>query len=253
MARLRELVARLLVLVAILAGIAALATWWSSFLVVKNAAAINRVAALGALHQVVSQVHHAAPSVPIDPDVDKAILHSLNSTRLLDELSLSAQRGTRSLTALLDKVDPRLRGPLAAHPLHVTVSRTNVAQIAAELRRVAKIALEVGIAAAAAGLLVAPMRHLVLRRVGVAATVVCGLSAALTWGIPNLVLRYAHGTAHHDAMTVLSDCQPVRLVVLYCLIGGAAAFLVTHVFELFGGRRVVYQRSARPLARQKAV
>lgn len=253
MVAIREHVTRWLVILAIVGGLAALGTWWSSYLVLKNASALNRVAELSAARQVTSQVHHAANGIPISPEVDRAILRSFNSQRLLDEFAISAQRGAHSLDAEIAKIDPALGARLEHQPLNVKVKPVDVEGIAANLRKAARIALYVGIGTAAAALLLAPLRHLVLRRIGVAAVVVCGLAAALTWGIPNLVARYAHGSVHHAAMTVLSDGRPVRQVVVDCLIGGAVAFVLTHALQLLGSRRrVVYQR-ARPLASGKTV
>ena len=248
MRRVRELTVAVGTLLAILAGVVALGTWWSAKVVHGDAPRLSPVSEARAVRSVEADIRRHDPAILLQPGAGQAILSALSGRRVLDELLLSAEAGSRAFRTRLTRLDPKAGRAVGATTLHVSVTRPGA--LRARLRQAAGWAWKVAAGCAVLALALASLRHLVLRRLALAAGIVGGLAVALTWGLPNLVTRFAHrGGLADAARRVLADGAPVRWLLVWCLVAGTAAYLVALVFELSVSReKVVYLRAARSRA-----
>jgi hypothetical protein len=253
----RESVARLLAVLAVLAATVALGTWWASLLLIRAAGNLSAPSRSDIGQQVAKQLDHLAPGTTKLQGVEADIHTALHDPAVTQALATSTAKGSTALSAELARLDKRLGsvlsgGNLLSGATLVDAGRHDLAELAVRLRQAARIAVLVAAAAAAAALLVSPLRWLVLRHLALSATLVGGLALLVSWALPELVARSTHGEVRSAARAVLSGGAPVRSVVLACLIAGAAAYIGTHLFELVPGRRVAYDPSS-PVPRGKIV
>lgn len=254
MALVREFFARTLVVLALIAGTAALGLWWASLLTIRTAGTLDSINLSATAHQIAAQLDNIAPGTSALPGVESDIESALRNPAITQALATSTSKGSSALTSQLSRVDSTLASVLSGQHLFVNAGRHDLASLASRLKEGAALAGILAATAAAVALVLAPMRHLVLRHLAVGASLVGGIAALVAWALPDLVGHVTHGGVNHVATNVLRGGEPVRAVLLECLIGGAVVFAASHLFEiLYTGKRVAFDASAAPLARGEVV
>ena len=233
----REAAARVLVVVAVVVGAAALGAWWSSLVLARTASELGSAAHSKAVTQITAQLDARLPGTSQLPSVQRAIDQALRDPKVAAALNSSAPSGSKALTTELKSLDPGLGKVLGGKALNVDLGQNLVNGLAHRLRSGARLGFVAAGILAGAALVLSPLRHLALRHLALGVGVLAGAAILVSWGVPALVGRLTHGSVHRVAMSMLSGGDPVRSVLLACVGVGAGVFLATHVFELLPGPR----------------
>jgi hypothetical protein len=227
----RDVVAGILVGIAILVAGAGLAAWFGSLLVQRIETELSSLVLGQSTTSLYQQLEGIDPGVAHDPQAKSAISSALKNPSV-DQSVAQSPTGSSELQRELSSLDPSLGPVLAGHSLTVDTGRHDAALAAKDLRNAALGATLASLALVALAMLVAGRRDLVLRRVGIWAAVI-GVSAIIsTWLVPWLVLRNAKpGTGESVAKAIYQSGAPshVMFVVLAVagLLGAVVARLLT--------------------------
>ena len=253
MALAREFLARILVVFALALGAVALGSWWASLLVARTAGTLSSINAAKVSREIASQLDQLAPGAGSLPQAEQAITSALRDPAVTQALASSVPGGSKALSAQLAQRDRVLAPILEKSPLNIDAGEHVLATLARRLRGIAKAAEIAAAGLGLAAIVISPLRHLILRHLGLGAGLVGGLGLLATWGLPALVGHLTHGGANHFASNVLSGGDPVRTALLESFLIGTAVFVATHLFELLGGRKFTGGGSSAPLPQGRAV
>lgn len=245
----RQVIARVLVALALLAGSAALGAWWTSLLAGQAAGSLSTAVRSSAAAEIEQQINRLDPGAGQAANARQAVSTALSDPQLTQMLAAGGTGGGQALSTELAKLDPGLAGVLGGQGLNVDVGEHTLARYARTLHHDAGYLAVAALALAVAAVALAALRHRIVRRLALTAAIEGGLAVAGSWLVPTLVGHLTHGTVRRVALQIVHGGDPVRGVLVEVLVGAAAVYGASVAAELFGGRRVTGRRApVTPLA-----
>jgi hypothetical protein len=216
----RRIVARVLVVLGLLAASLSLAAWWAQAVATREFPLLTTMALHSIESAVTTQLQAQVGASGLSPQARQAARGALDSSAVKDALS-SGDPGPAVQSALV-KADPALAPVLKGHPLVLPPGGHTVNRYADRIRPLAQLGFLVATVVCGLALALAPDRFRVLRRVGWWGVLAGGLPLLVCWALPVAFgLEHAHGAVGSVARAELGVTIPLRGLSEALAIAGA--------------------------------
>lgn len=242
----RQWIARLLAGAALVAGDAALGSWWTSRLLHTDDGASAGAGVSAGVSPAGKATVSAAGTSP------KSL--SSNMASLLHELGIQAgsvRPGNQPTSGLLPalglggKGSSGLTGRIAGERLGAVgqlldpsgITQGASRQLVRTLDSAAGLALLATVLLTVAALATARRRQPIARHLAARISAICGVVLVVVWPLATLVTNHSHGAVADAARVIYRGGLPVRTTLCWCLAGAASLWLALILVPRFGRRR----------------
>jgi len=241
----RQWIARLLAGAAVVAGDAALGSWWTSRLLHSDDGANAGTGIRAGASPAGKATASAAGTSP------KSL--SSNMASLLHELGIpagSARPGDQPASGLLPALGLGGKGA-AGHTARIAgehlgavgqlldpsgITQGASRQLVHTLDATAELALLAAVLLTVAALATARPRQPMARHLAAQISALCGVILVVVWPLATLVTIHSHGAVADAAKVIRRGGLPVRTTLCWCLVGAASLWLALILVPRFGRR-----------------